>query len=137
MNNTMKNLIRAALLGCGIVCAAVSVQAQTNFATLVSDGAWTWFNDPRALFNNGILYFGYNRAADGKAILSALNLQSGVVTNLWTSSLTLVDDHFVPGLVVKQDGTMPAIYSRHQNDQFFMYRLSTSPNPGTASAWGA
>jgi autotransporter-associated beta strand protein len=137
MNNTMKNLIRAALLGCGIVCAPVSSHAQTNFATLASDGAWTWFNDPRALFNNGILYFGYNRAADGSAVLSALNLQSGIVTNLWTSSLTLVDDHYVPGLLVKQDGTMLAIYSRHQNDQFFMYRLSTGTNPVTASAWGA
>jgi autotransporter-associated beta strand protein len=137
MNNTMKNLIHAALLGCGIVCAAVSSPAQTNFATLVGDGAWTWFNDPRALFNNGILYFGYNRAADGSAVLSALNLQSGVVTNLWTSSLTLVDDHYLPGLLVKQDGTMLAIYSRHQNDQFFMYRLSTSTNPVSGSAWGA
>jgi hypothetical protein len=32
--------------------------AQTNFAILTSDGAWTWYNDPRAVFHNGILYFG-------------------------------------------------------------------------------
>jgi autotransporter-associated beta strand protein len=111
--------------------------AQTNFVVLANDGAWTWFNDPRALFGNGNLYFAYNRAADGSAVLSALNLQSGVVTNLWTGSLKLVDDHYVPGLLVKQDGTMLAIYSRHQNDQFFMYRLSTSTNPVTAADWGA
>lgn len=133
----MKNLIRAALLGCGIVCATVSSQAQTNFATLASDGAWTWFNDPRALFNNGMLYFGYNRAADGKAVLSALNLQNGVVTNLWSGVFTQTDDHDVPGLLVKQDGTMLAIYSRHQSDQYFAYRLSTSTNPVTVAAWGA
>ncbi len=112
-------------------------QAPTNFVTLVTDGAWTWFNDPRALFNNGELYFGYNREADGRTVLSALNLQTGVVTDLWSSSLTLTDDHYVPGLQVKPDGTMLAIYSRHQNDQFFMYRLSTSTNPITPSAWGA
>jgi autotransporter-associated beta strand protein len=125
----------AALLAASLLVCA-SGWAQTNFAELVSDGAWTWFDDPRALFDNGVLYFSYNRAADGAAVLSTLNLQSGAVSNLWTSSLTLVDDHYVPGLLVKQDGTMLAIYSRHENDQFFMYRLSTSPNPLSASSWG-
>jgi autotransporter-associated beta strand protein len=116
---------------------SLSLSAQTNFATLAGDGAWTWFNDPRALFHNGVLYFGYDRDADGSTVLSTLNLQSGVVSNLWTGSLTLVDDHYESGLLVKEDGTMLAIYSRHENDQFFMYRLSTGTNPVTASAWGA
>jgi autotransporter-associated beta strand protein len=110
---------------------------QTNFVILANDGAWTWFNDPRALFHNGTLYFGYDRAADGKTVLSALNLQSGNVTNLWASSYSQTDDHDVPGLLVKDDGTMLAIYSRHQSDQYFFYRLSTSTNPASASDWGA
>ena len=38
------------------------LQGQTNFAVLANDGAWTWFNDPRALFNNGTLYFAYDRS---------------------------------------------------------------------------
>ena len=33
------------------------------------------------------------------------------------------------GLLPKQDGTMLAVYSRHGEDQFFCYRLSTSTNP--------
>jgi hypothetical protein len=111
--------------------------AQTNFATLASDGAWTWFNDPRALFNHGTLYFGYKRFADGRSVLSTLNLGTGAVSNLWSSSLTERDDHDVPGLLVKQDGTMLAIYSRHQDDQFFNYRLSTTANPVSSADWGA
>jgi autotransporter-associated beta strand protein len=137
MPNKIQRLRIAGCVAVGMLLFSFSTSAQTNFAVLVNDGAWTWFNDPRAVFNNGNLYFAYNRNADGSAVLSELNLQSGVVTNLWTSSLTLVDDHYVPGLLVKQDGTMLAIYSRHQNDQFFIYRLSTSTNPVTAADWGA
>ncbi len=122
---------------CILLFAALQVSAQTNFAVLTSDGAWTWFNDSRALFNNGTFYFGYNRAADGRSVLSALNLQSGLVTNLWNGSLTEEDDHDVPGVVVKQDNSMLAIYSRHQDDQFFTCRLSSSTNPVTPSDWGA
>jgi len=133
----MKQSIRAGLLGVVMVGAAMSSQAQTNFAVLANDGAWTWFNDPRALYYQGILYFGYDRAADGKTVLSALNLQSGKVTDLWTGVFTQTDDHDVPGLLVKSDGTMLAVYSRHQSDQYFAYRLSTGTNPVTASDWGA
>jgi len=133
----MQKLIRAGWLGLIVVCAAPPSPAQTNFAVLANDGAWTWFNDPRALFHNGILYFGYDRAADGKTVLSALNLQTGDVTDLWIGVFTQTDDHDVPGLLVKQDGTMLAIYSRHQSDQYFAYRLSTGTNPVTAVDWGA
>src|SRR6516162_6886840 len=106
-----------------------SVIAQTNFATLTSDGGWTWFNDPRAVFHNGVLYFGYVRSSDARSALSQFNLQSGQTTNLWTSSLTERDDHDNCGLLSKQDGTLFANYSRHQDDQFFTYRLSASTNP--------
>jgi autotransporter-associated beta strand protein len=115
----------------------ITAWAQTNFAVLAGDGAWTWFNDPRALFYNGTLYFGYVRASDGRSALNTFNLQSGQTSNLWTSSLTQTDDHDNAGLLAKQDGTLLAIYSRHQSDQFFTYRLSGSTNPVSAADWGA
>jgi hypothetical protein len=125
-------LLFAALTG-----ACASSQAQTNFAVLANDGAWTWFNDPRALFKTGTLYFSYNRFSDGRTVLNALNLQTGGVTNLWASSLTEQDDHDVAGLLPKQDGTMLAIFARHGADQFFTARLSTSTNPISPSDWGS
>ena len=76
-----------ALLGC------LSVQAQTNFATLTTDGAWTWYNDHRALFHNGKLYFGFVRSGDGKSALSVFDLATGRATNLWASGFTQLDDH--------------------------------------------
>lgn len=131
---------RAALGIAALVAVLLPVHpcfAQTNFATLISDGAYTWFSDPRAVFYNGALYFGYTRASDSRAVLSAFNLSSGQTTNLWASSLTQHDDHNHPGLLVKSDGRMLAVWSRHGSDQFFSYRLSASTNPVTAADWGA
>ena len=71
---------------------------------------------------NGILYFGCVRAGDGRAALNTFNLQTGLTTNLWASTLTETDDHDVPGLQLKQDGTMLAVWARHGGDQFFSYR---------------
>jgi autotransporter-associated beta strand protein len=140
MKSLCDNFGRAVRHACLVLCLCatwpVGSWAQTNFAVLVNDGAWTWFNDPRAVFHNGMLYFGYVRSSDGRSTLSELDLRSGQVTNLWTSSLTQTDDHDDCGLLVKQDQTMLAIYSRHQNDQFFTYRLATSTNPVSPGDWG-
>src|SRR5690349_18488499 len=113
----MKVLLKRTILA-GVLFGLVQASAQTNFATLATDGAWTWFNDPRAIFHNGTLYFGYNRATDGKVVLSTLNLQTGAISNLWTSTLTETDDHDLPALLTKQDGKMLAIWARHGGDPF-------------------
>src|SRR5882724_1619843 len=117
-------------------CRILSI-GQTNLAILTPDGAWTWYNDPRAVFHNGILYFGYVRNADGESVLSAFNPQTGGKTELFTSTRTEKDDHNVPGLLVTQDGTMLAIYARHGTDQFFAYRYSNSTTPGSPTNWSA
>ncbi len=143
LGNRPEAPMKRANSACALVCALLWLclaspflsHAQTNFATLARDGAWTWYNDPRALFHNGKLYFGYVRAADSKTVLSAFDLQSGTKTDLWTGAFTQLDDHDVPGLLVKQDQTMLATYARHGSDQFFAWRLSTSTNPATAAAW--
>ncbi len=115
---------------------ACPIFGQTNFATLASDGVWTWFNDPRALYHNGILYFGYVRA-DGKTALSCFNPTNGASTPLWTSTWTEKDDHNNPGLLRLEDGRLLAIYAHHSSANYFSYRTSLSINPVTAAEWGA
>jgi hypothetical protein len=110
---------------------------QTNLITLAADGAWTWFNDPRALVQSGVLFFGYVRAADSRTTLSAFDLATGRITELWTSSRTQFDDHNNPGLLLRPDGRIVAIYARHSTDTFFACRVSTLANPATPAAWGA
>lgn len=126
---------RVAMLGMAVLAFLPPLPAQTNFATLVPDGAWTGFNDPRALFHHGVLYVGHVRS-DGRTALAAFDPAKGVGTNLWTSSLAEFDDHNNPGLLVKQDGRLLAIHARHGTDQFFCYRLSISTNPASPLDWG-
>lgn len=116
---------------------AVVTEAQTNFATLTSDGAWTWYNDTRALFHNGKLYFGFVRASDGKSTVSVFDLTTGQTTNLWNSGFTQLDDHNNPAILAKQDGRLLSAYSRHLSDQYFSYRTSSSTNPTTPADWNS
>jgi Concanavalin A-like lectin/glucanases superfamily/BNR repeat-containing family member len=113
-----------------------TASAQTNFATLAPDGGWTWYNDPRALYHNGILYFGYVRS-DGKTALSAFDPTNGASTLLFTSSWSEKDDHNNPGLLSMEDGRLLAIYAHHSSTHDFNYRTSLSTNPVSASDWGA
>jgi BNR repeat-containing family member len=107
-----------------------------DLVTIVPDGAWTWFNDPRAVFHNDTLYVAYVRNSDGQASLSAFDPHTRAATYLWGTTYPERDDHDVPGLLVKQDGTMLAIHARHRTDAFFMYRLSTSATPTSPADWG-
>jgi hypothetical protein len=121
--------------------AAVSLlgghaQAQTNLVSLVSDGAWTWFNDPRAVFHNGALYFGCVRS-DGASTLNVLDLQSGATRTLWTSTWSQFDDHDNAGLLPLQDGRLLALYARHGSANTFSYRFSLTSTPTTPGLWGA
>jgi hypothetical protein len=136
-NNFRRRLCSAVLVGAALGTAGWSVLAQTNFATLTTDGAWTWYNDPRALFQNGKLYFGYVRAGDSKTALSVFDLATGTTTNLWNSGFTQLDDHNNPGLLAKQDGRLLAAYARHISDQYFSYRTSNSTNPVSPAGWNA
>ena len=52
--------VLALLISIGCLQLAPQLLGQTNFAMLTTDGAWTRFSDPRAFFNNGTLYFGFD-----------------------------------------------------------------------------
>src|SRR5258708_17442808 len=95
------------------VMATQAARAQSNLITLAPDGAWTWFNDPRALYDRGTLYFGYVRDGDSRTVLSAFEPRTGRPAELWTSTLAEKDDHDNPGLLLRQDGRILAVYSRH------------------------
>lgn len=134
----VRSWLRCVWVSCAALWFSVPVAtAQTNLAVLTTDGAWTWYNDPRALFHNGILYFGYVRNADGASTLSAFNPVTGAKTDLWTATRTEKDDHDEPALLVRQDGTIFANCARHGTDQFFSYRYSTTTNPISPTNWTA
>ena len=91
--------------------------------TIIPDGAWTWFNDPRAVWRAGKLYVGYVRSVDGRAALSRYDPATKHVETVWTSSFTEEDDHNNPGLLVLTDGRLMSFYARHSTDPHFVYRV--------------
>ena len=136
----LRALSRAGSLACAVIltlCGSLASRAlaQTNVATLAPDGAWTWYNDPRALFQGGTLYFGYVRSGDGRPALSAYDPLSGTATSLWSSSWTERDDHDNPGLLRLQDGRLLALYAHHGSTTYFNYRTSLTTNPVAAADW--
>lgn len=104
------------------------VPAPTDFSV---PGAWTWFNDPRAIaVDEGIVAGTITTAGD----LIAYELGDGTPVDLHGSTLQ-VDDHANPSFLLRSsDNRILAFASAHNGPSLYTY-LST--NPGDAAAFGA
>jgi len=103
---------------------------------IASDGAWTWFNDERAIWHKGKLYVGYVKK-NGRISLTQYDPVTKISLETELSTVTEVDDHNAPALHVLPDGKILASYSRHSMDPHFFYRISTVSEPASLSDWGA
>jgi hypothetical protein len=104
---------------------------------LAADGAWCWFGNPRAVFKDGKLYFGYVRHADGRACLNVFNPTTTTSSLVWASAMSEKDDHDNPALLELTDGRLLATYQKHSSEQCFYYRLSTSAAAELPANWSA
>lgn len=103
---------------------------------IAPDGAWTWFNDERSIFHQGILYSGYVRS-DGYPALTRYDPDTGSASHmqLGTNAAKQIDDHNNPSLTILPDGHLLAVYSRHGPDDKFFYRRSKNVSPATETDW--
>ncbi|MDR2983150.1 MAG: BNR repeat-containing protein, partial [Puniceicoccales bacterium] len=99
------------------------------------DGAWTWFNDPRALFHNGALYVGFVRMADGASCVNAINTNTRTFATVLVSDRKQKDDHNNPALLPLEDGRLMTFYCRHSIDKYSQYCTSLTTTPATAVDW--
>lgn len=136
LRRVIEILVSVALLAPSSALQASAAEVQERIAVLADDGAWTWLNDPRAVFHNGVLYFGFVRNTDARSVLRAFDPRSGVGTNLWLSSFSERDDFNAPAVLVRRDGRMIGAFSRHGVDPFFYFRISRSDHPTNAALWG-
>jgi hypothetical protein len=95
---------------------------------LVANGAWSWFQDPRALHYVGAhdrTYIGYVTSAGDVDVVSQ---DAGTATLVQTTLHAHfdADDHAAPGLVVLPDGRIAVFYTAHGGLQM-LYRISTRP----------
>lgn len=120
----------------GIACGVQ--QGPFEIRTLVPDGAWTWFNDERALVIDGVLYIGsvdaqgqvrvdsYRPDGDGDAARASYILSS------WRSR----DDHNNPSLLRLPDGRLLAGYAKHHVERRSYWRVADVNEADQTLSWG-
>ncbi|MDT4962728.1 MAG: hypothetical protein QOF87_2375 [Pseudonocardiales bacterium] len=124
----------ACLAGALVVITSAGASSGTEQnGELVADGAWCWFQDPRAVHYVGTrdrTYIGYvNSVGDvdvvsqeaGTAALAHTTLHAGLQA----------DDHAAPGIVVLPDGRIAVFYARHAQGSM-MFRISLRTEDITA-----
>lgn len=107
------------------------------------DGAYTWFQDERAIISDGKIIIGSvasgnndsNRTGDIEIV--TYDLTTGITQLSELHHNLEYDDHDSPALLVRQDGRYLAVYSTHMGTHplanTIHYRIST--NPYDSSSW--
>jgi hypothetical protein len=110
--------LRRSLNPLAILAASVALAsplfATPTTSTLTTDGAWTWFNDPRALYSNGSIYTGWVNKA-GNIVFATHNLSTQTTNTglLYNGAVFQQDDHDNPAFVQTSSNTFTSFYSPH------------------------
>ena len=104
---------------------------------IAPDGAWTWFNDERAIVHQGSIYSGYV-LSDGRYGVTRYDFADGKASHMVISTPASEqrDDHNNPSLTILPDGRILALYSKHIAGPQFYQRTSLVPRPAADSDWG-
>ncbi len=112
------------------------VPSAGNPIQVAPDGAWTWFNDERAIWHLGILYCGYV-TSDGWVGISRFDPATLATSHTLLSSFTQRDDHNNPSITVLPDNRLLVVYSKHSTESIYYRRISTVTQPASIADWGA
>lgn len=104
---------------------------------VAEDGAWTWFNDERAIWHQSFLYVGYV-LSDGRYGVSRFNPSAGKAKTMIisTEKSRETDDHNNPSFTVLPDDRLLIMYSKHNTYNQFYYRISKTAQPTSEKDWG-
>ncbi|MDE6693188.1 MAG: BNR repeat-containing protein, partial [Muribaculaceae bacterium] len=111
---------------------AVISSAIAHPATVVGEGAWCWFADPRAVRNcspdghTDMTYIGYIDT-HGNIKATQYDFRHNTATDVLVRSCFQPDDHDSPTFLVVPDGRVMVFYSRHTDEPCFYYRISAVP----------
>ncbi len=123
------------LLGSVLQGSCFSLNEDTNKPIVFAEhGAWTWFNDERAIIADSTLLIGFVDTS-GHSAVSMVNLEdpsSHTITQL--SSFAEQDDHNNPAFIELADGTILATYAAHHS-QYVWYRRHGKFNHDGSLSW--
>jgi len=135
------------LAALSLLAASASGQdlVRGHLLTFNDNGAWSWFQDERAVvdrFTSKILVgscadsSGLGGSARGGDVdVATLDLAAGRITQFELHDRLEGDDHDSPALWVRPDGRYVAMYARHNTDYASRWRVSS--RAGNATAWSA
>ena len=117
-----------------LFCCGLLFKGNIIASTFVSDGAWCWFQDPRAVYVKGRFERTYASwmQSDGKLMAgwmdhSTHKIHTTIIKEKWD-----VDDHNTASLLVLPDQRLMLFYARH-NKQGLRARISAEPE--SIDAW--
>ena len=111
---------------------------------LNDNGGWSWFMDPRVIVDEGKLIVGSVRSVGpeattrddprwGNVEIEVYDIATGKVDTTVLHPHFQQDDHNGPAFLVRPDGRILAIYTKHAVERKVYWRISEPHNP---LAWG-
>lgn len=134
-------LVVVALAGIAAAAPTEGASARSPATPIVlnDDAGWCWYQDERAVVHGGRLFLGtvacgrFDKARQGDIDVTSYDLQTGKITRHTLHKNLQMDDHAAPALLVRPDGRLLALYTRHGGDNRIYYRVST--RLGEAETW--
>lgn len=105
-----------------------------EFLLFMRDSGWCWFQDPRAIIHQDMLYIGSvkgNRAGEAMVGIYDLGANSMLGDVVLHPNFDR-DDHNSPVFYARKDGSILSTYARHGRDKFHLSRVS---KPGEPLTW--
>jgi len=137
MKNHPFTLIMLTLMAC-VMAPLTSVAAEYDrandphgFTVFMQDGGWCWYQDPRAIAHDGKLFIGSVKGnGSGPALVGIYDFEAEKsLGNVLMQDRFGRDDHNSPVFYVRPDGSVLAIYAKHNRDKFHYYRISDPQDP--------
>jgi hypothetical protein len=109
--------------------------AGTNFSQIASNGVWTWYGEPKAVYYEGThrkTYIGWISNAGTIAVGSYDHATGDTVTQVIRTGFQK-DDHAHPSIIMRPDGRLLVAFSAHDGSTLNVY---IATNPEDISSFG-
>ena len=96
-------------------------QRSEDYTTIIEDGAWCWFSDPRAVYYDGDSPGAYIGSVNSKGDVSIhqWDYETNRLTTHTIAAQFQRDDHVNPSILVLPDGRIMVFFTRHNGNLYF------------------
>jgi len=100
-------------------------QRGADYVTM-GDGAWCWFSDPRAVYDelSGLLFFGFT-SSEGDIVVATYDYQTGIIDSTIIIRHLERDDHMAPSLLFLPNGRLMVFFTHHNEGFYYTTSLKS------------